>query len=119
MFVDEPGDQRALKQKCRYRCQDWYSILLPYRQIAECDLTSRRQAGLTDAPALHFPPIILRICKSAGRYLDVARLFAPEDTNGDCSCPPAPIGHRVHRATNDLRAEEGALIRKNRRVGDR
>jgi hypothetical protein len=49
---------------------------------------------------------------------DFARLLSAKDANGNGSRLSAAIGHQEKRAAYDRAAEEGFIIRKNRRVSD-
>jgi hypothetical protein len=82
------------------------------------NLASRGQAAFADPPALHFPPVEPRRCKFDGRCLDVARLLAPEDANGNRRCLSAAVLHQENWAADNLLAEESLVVGKNGRVGN-
>ena len=49
---------------------------------------------------------------------DFARLFSAKDANGNGGRLPAAISHQEKRAAYNRAAEEGFVIRKNRRVSN-
>src|SRR5262245_52326295 len=100
MLVDEPADQRGLKQECRYRCQDWHSILLPHGR-AELYAATRRQNGFTDVPTLKLPPIVHGCGQSHRRHLDIASGFTVEDSHGNLCALLAYLKAGKHRAADD------------------
>src|SRR6476646_2157703 len=118
MLVKQQEDQCGLDQNCSHDCQDVSAILLPCRRIAKQDFATRRQPVLGDAPALHFPPVKHWACKLDRWSADFARLFSAKDANGNCSRLPAAIGHQKERTAYNRAAEEGFVIRKNRRVSN-
>ena len=118
ILIDQPGDQRDLRQKNGADGQNFHPVSFPCGRIAKEDLAAGRQAALADAPALHLPPVEHRACKLDGRRIDVARLLSAEDANGNGSCLSAGISRREQRPAHDLAAEEGFVIGKNRCLGD-
>jgi hypothetical protein len=52
------------------------------------------------------------------RCPDFARILSAKDANGYGSRLSAAIGHQEKRTAYDRAAEEGFVIRKNRRVSD-
>src|SRR5215475_5129858 len=110
MFVQQLENQHSLEQDHHSNGHNLPSILHPYGWIAKMDLAARRQTTPGDAPALHFPPVELRCRKLDEWHLDVARLLAAKDANGNGSCLSAPLEHREKRAANNPAAEEGLVI---------
>ena len=60
----------------------------------------------------------LGVANPYGRHLDIPRLLAAEDANGDGRRLPASLLNGEHWTTDNLTGEEGLVIRKDRRVGD-
>src|SRR5262245_10388426 len=118
MFVQKAGDERGLYKNNRKNKCDLPLVLLPNARIAKINLASGGQAALANAPALHFPPVKHRVCKLHGWRADLARLLSAKDANGNGGCLSAGVGDQEKRATDYAMAEEGFVIRKNRRVSD-
>ena len=116
-FVQQPADECGLGQQRREDGQNLQLVPVPDGRFAEINFAARRQAAFADAPALHFSPVEHRPRKLDRRHLDVARLLATKDANGNCGCLSASVS-RQEKRTADNMAEEGFVIRKNRRICD-
>src|SRR6266550_3449561 len=75
-LIEQPANQRGLRQKRSNNRKNLPTILFPGTRTAKINLASRWQAIRADAPALHFPPVKLRRCESNGLYVEVTRSLA-------------------------------------------
>src|SRR4029079_529986 len=118
VFIQKTHNQCRLNKEPDSSHHYLPAILVPGCWLAEQNLASRREATLTNIPALHLPPIELRRCESNGRYLDVARLLAAKDAHCYSGGLTAPLEHGEKWTANNLATEEGFVIRKNGCVGN-
>src|SRR5258705_9209754 len=109
-------NEDGLKQNHRANSQNLPTIHFPGGGWPEIDAALRWQVVLVYSPTLHLPPVEPRRRIFDGWGLDVARLFAVKDANGNSRGYLASLIDGEHRSADDCRPEKGIVVGKNRRV---
>src|SRR5260370_41811842 len=94
-----------------------HTSLVPYGRIADRDFAARRQAGLADPPALHFPPIEPGRWKFDRRYPDGTSILAAQNSNRSSGCLSTGAEHPSIRTTDKPLSDVGLVVAKNGRFG--
>src|SRR5438105_2663489 len=87
-------------------------------------LAPRRQAAFGDTPSLHFSPIEPWLCRADGRYFDIARRLAIQNSDSRIGNLFASILQQAKRATDDAAAKirvviaEDGCVRRGMKPGE-